>query len=85
MMSFPTVSGLTFEETVQVMMRNKMDQARAGESRNFEVCTSHDLAPLVKEVFGIPKGFQEEKVFVAGLKAFNKTWKKQKKQKKQGK
>ncbi|KAJ3186064.1 hypothetical protein HDU85_000979 [Gaertneriomyces sp. JEL0708] len=72
---FPSGLGLTFEQLLEVLMKQKIDQSKAGNSRDFSLCTSHDLAPVVKEVFGIRKGFEDEKTFVMASKAFEKEWK----------
>ncbi|KAJ3047809.1 hypothetical protein HK097_011150 [Rhizophlyctis rosea] len=75
LLSFPSGSGLTFEQVLEVLMKDKMNQSRAGNSRDFDLCTSHDLAPVVRDVFGIRKGFEEEKIFISASKAFQKEWK----------
>ncbi|KAI9004621.1 hypothetical protein BC832DRAFT_592565 [Gaertneriomyces semiglobifer] len=74
-LNFPSGSGLTFEQLLEVLMKKKVDQSKAGTSKDFYLCTSHDLAPVVKDVFGIRKGFDEEKAFVIASKAFQKEWK----------
>ncbi|KAI9097174.1 hypothetical protein DFS34DRAFT_649984 [Phlyctochytrium arcticum] len=74
-LSFPSDSGLTIEQLLEVLMKNKVDQSKAGNSRDFNLCTSHDLAPIVRHVFGIRKGFEEEKTFVMASKVFDKKWK----------
>lgn len=79
LMDFPTGSGLTFKDTLEVLMKDKMDQTRSGVLRDYNLCTSHDLAPLIREVFGVRKGFQEEKGFVTAHKTFTKAWRKKEK------
>ncbi|EFJ07655.1 hypothetical protein SELMODRAFT_429567 [Selaginella moellendorffii] len=39
-----------------------------------ELCTSHDVAPLLQKVFGIKRGFQEDAGFKHRFKAFRKQW-----------
>lgn len=57
-------------------MTEKMKGEKEDGRRDFGVCTSHDLAPIVARVFAIPKGFDEEKAFRAAYKAFEKEWRK---------
>jgi hypothetical protein len=76
LLNFPSGTGLTLEQTLQFTMEEKMKAAAAGSSRNYEVCTSHDLAPVVSSLFEVRKGFREERVFKEYLKTFNKQWRK---------
>ena len=39
---------------------------------DWEIYTSHDLAPIIQEVFNIPKGFQKDKAFLKARKRFLK-------------
>ncbi|KAI9136807.1 hypothetical protein BKA69DRAFT_1178627 [Paraphysoderma sedebokerense] len=78
---FPSGTGLTLEQTFQVMMTEKMQAPEKGVSRDYELCTSHDLAPVFSTIFDIRKGYREEKIFKKFLKGFTKQWKKKEKQK----
>ncbi|KAJ3156964.1 hypothetical protein HDU89_002372 [Geranomyces variabilis] len=82
LLSFPGGTGLTLKQTLEVMMASKMSAAQSGQSRDFQICTSHDIAPVLVDHFGIRKGFQEERLFGAALKTFKKTWKKRRATKK---
>ncbi|KAJ3147387.1 hypothetical protein HDU86_008002 [Geranomyces michiganensis] len=75
-LSFPSATGLTLQQTLEAVIADKTSAAQSGASRDYELCTSHDLAPVVCAHFGIRKGFQEEKAFTAALKAFKKSWRK---------
>ena len=68
--------GRTLKETLNKVMEDKMLAAVSGKSLKFEVCTSHDLAPVISSIFEIQKDYREEKSFVKFLKTFNKNWKK---------
>ncbi|CAB4464359.1 hypothetical protein RhiirA5_418097 [Rhizophagus irregularis] len=68
LLDFPTASGLSVSELLSVELSNK-----------HKVCSSHELAPLLQEIFGIQKSFQKEKDFKGSLKKFEKNWKKSKK------
>ncbi|KAJ3180717.1 hypothetical protein HDU87_001830 [Geranomyces variabilis] len=76
LLQFPSGTGLTLQQTLEVTMSDKMTAAQSGRSRDFQVCTSHDLAPVICDHFVIRKGFQEEKGFTTAFKAFKKDWKK---------
>ncbi|KAJ3166209.1 hypothetical protein HDU88_003432 [Geranomyces variabilis] len=78
LLKFPSGTGLTLQQTLEVTMSDKTTAAQSGRSRDFHVCTSHDLAPVICDHFAIRKGFQEEKGFTTALKAFKKEWKKKK-------
>jgi hypothetical protein len=65
LLNFPTASGITISELLNEKLSNK-----------HQVCSSHELAPLLQETFGIQKGFQKEKDFKEVLKKFEKNWKK---------
>lgn len=68
LLDFRTASGLSVSELLNVELSNK-----------HQICSSHELAPLLQEIFGIQKGFQKEKDFKEYLKKFEKNWKKSKK------
>lgn len=50
LLDFPTASGLSVSELLSVELSNK-----------HKVCSSHELAPLLQEIFGIQQSFQKEK------------------------
>ncbi|CAI2187888.1 18115_t:CDS:2 [Funneliformis geosporum] len=52
-LGFPTPSGLPFSKLLNVVLSDKIGLN--------ELCSSHDLAPLVQQVFGIRKGFKKKK------------------------
>uniref|UniRef100_U9T9R4 Uncharacterized protein n=1 Tax=Rhizophagus irregularis (strain DAOM 181602 / DAOM 197198 / MUCL 43194) TaxID=747089 RepID=U9T9R4_RHIID len=64
-LNFPTASGLSISKLFELSLYQKTD-----------LCSSHDLAPLVQEIFGIRKGFQKEKGFTKAFKKFEKDWRK---------
>lgn len=66
-MKFPTPTGLSFAQHIDLTMR---DKAKSGKN---EICTSHDLVPMITKVFGIQKGFQDERKFKDALKVFEKS------------
>jgi hypothetical protein len=52
------------------------DRASAGST---EVCTSHDLAPFLREAFDIPSHFYKSEGFKKNYKTFEKEWRKRQK------
>eukprot|EP00597_Dinobryon_sp_UTEXLB2267_P003417 CAMPEP_0170065988 /NCGR_PEP_ID=MMETSP0019_2-20121128/5852_1 /TAXON_ID=98059 /ORGANISM="Dinobryon sp., Strain UTEXLB2267" /LENGTH=320 /DNA_ID=CAMNT_0010272961 /DNA_START=71 /DNA_END=1033 /DNA_ORIENTATION=+ len=62
LLMFPTASGATARESLQALFTSK--------SNIGEVCSSHDLAPAVENIYGIRKGFEKEKNFVAYFRDF---------------
>ena len=68
LLNFPTASGLTVVRFLDVALSDKID--------SHQICSSHDLAPLIQEVFNVRKGFQKENRFKNNLKNFEKNWKK---------
>jgi len=64
-LNFPTASGLSVSKLFELSLSQKTD-----------LCSSHDLAPLVQGIFGIRKGFQKEKDFTKAFKNFEKDWRK---------
>lgn len=72
LLDFPTSSGLSFRQNLEVLIGEKMGQAALGAARDCGLCTAHDIAPVVREVFRINKGFNETKKFQAAQKAFVK-------------
>lgn len=63
LLEFPTSSGLPLHAFLHEVLEGKRDH---------ELCTSHDLAPPIENVFGIRKGYEKEKLFGDTLKKFNK-------------
>lgn len=65
--NFPTSNGLSvkevFNENVQNIVRSR------GE---FEICASHDVAPLLVTFFKLRKGYENEKAFQTYYKQFHK-------------
>ena len=65
----------------QSMPNGKSLQTFLGEKLNStnEVCTSHDIAPILYKAFGFEKNFSTSKHFKSGYKKFNSNWSKKKK------
>eukprot|EP01031_Cornospumella_fuschlensis_P029172 gene29172-35205_t len=61
LLDFPTASGASARQCLQLFFQSKS---------GFAVCTSHDLAPIVEKVYGIRKGYEEEKAFQTYFKKF---------------
>ena len=70
LLSFPTPNGLSLLQSLELRMESKRSALAANESSDAAICTSHDLAPLLLNVFGIRRGFAEEKIFVNAHKEF---------------
>ncbi|CAG8447804.1 165_t:CDS:2 [Funneliformis caledonium] len=68
LLSFPTSSGLPVSMLLNVALSDKIN--------SYQLCTSHDLAPLIQQVFNVRKDFQKENGFKNNLKKFEKNWKK---------
>jgi hypothetical protein len=66
LLAFPTKTGQTYEEIM-----NEFTTRKTSLSDKI-ICTSHDIAPIMCDVFQIRKGFEKEKSFKKILKAFNK-------------
>ncbi|RIA86676.1 hypothetical protein C1645_828899 [Glomus cerebriforme] len=64
--NFPTSSGLSVSKFLDVTLLDKIN--------SHQLCSSHDLAPLIQQVFDIQKNFQKEKYFKKNLKIFEKNW-----------
>ena len=69
LLNFPTSTGLPLRELFDEMQRAKI-VSYSGESSIF--CSSHDLAPIIEKVFGIRKGYDNEKLFIGEWKKFRK-------------
>lgn len=69
-LEFPTQNGRLFSEDLEFIMKDKADSGRN------EICSAHDIAPVFVKVFGISKGFADEKTFKTAKKEFEKKFKK---------
>jgi hypothetical protein len=54
------------------LYKKKAESLATGRSQSYGICSSHDIAPLFMEVFGIHKSFQKEQAFQKDYKAFTK-------------
>lgn len=79
LLSFIGRDGLTLEQSIQTTLACKLQQARDVEASSYDICTSHDLALILRDHFSIRKGFQDESGYKNANKKFNKAWKKQSK------
>eukprot|EP01035_Chromulina_nebulosa_P008767 gene8767-11857_t len=68
LLNFPTTSGITCEVYFKIMMERKLNEL----GNKAILCTSHDLAPAIAEIFGIKKGYEQEKKFRNAIKEFRK-------------
>ncbi|CAI2172096.1 1170_t:CDS:2 [Funneliformis geosporum] len=68
LLNFPTTSGLPLSRFFDVALADKIV--------SHKLCSSHDLAPLIQQVFNVRKDFQKDKGFKNTLKFFEKNWKK---------
>ena len=71
LLSFPSGTGLTLQETLEISIQEKLSNRQ-----ETEICASHDLAPTMMLFFGVRKGFKDEKLFKNALKNFEKNFKK---------
>ena len=76
LLGFPTQSGLSVSNILQAMLSSNTNSVEPGGSHKYELCASHDLAPLLLRVYGIQKGFAQEKSFKSALKKFENNWRK---------
>ena len=65
--NFPTSDGQNLQTTLNTHINNKLNT-----SENTIICTSHDIAPIIQEIFVIKKGYELEKEFIKELKRCNK-------------
>ncbi|KAJ3009871.1 hypothetical protein HKX48_007718, partial [Thoreauomyces humboldtii] len=61
LLKFPSGTGLTLQQTLEVTLSDKTTAAQSGRSRDFQVCTSHDLAPVIHSLQSFQKGLEEER------------------------
>lgn len=64
LLNFPTSSGAIARECLEIVFKSK--------NLGHEVCSSHDVAPVIEKIYGIRKGFDTEKGFIQYLKQFAK-------------
>jgi hypothetical protein len=74
LLQHPTSQGLTFKRYMELFYESKSDATA--------LCSSHDLAPIIRNVFDIPKGFDKDNAFINAHKDFIKMHKKGNKKKK---
>lgn len=65
--NFPTSNGLSVREVFAQSIQNIMSSRQ-----EFELCASHDIAPLVSTFFKLRKGYECEKGFQSYYKQFHK-------------
>ena len=58
LLNFPTIDG-SYKDLFDIFIKNKIN-----------VCSSHDIAPLLCKVFNIKKGFETDKKFNSFMKKF---------------
>lgn len=63
LLSFKGRDGRTLEETLQSRIARKVQQARDGSTSSYEICTSHDLAPVFQDHFDVEKGFHDKNLY----------------------
>lgn len=70
---YPTASGATCATLVMTTVARKFAPASASKSATgAHVCTSHDLAPLYREVFGLGREFERSRAFKSAYARFDK-------------
>ena len=67
LLNFPTSDEQNLQTRLNTHINNKLNS-----SENTIICTSHDIAPIIQEIFVIKKGYELEKEFIKELKRFNK-------------
>lgn len=77
LLSFEGRDRLTLEATLESTIARKIQQARDGSTSSYAICTSHDLAPVLQDHFGVEKGFHVE---VGNKSLYNKFAKEHRKQ-----
>jgi hypothetical protein len=66
LLDFPTATSCTARECIQLMFQRKGDALR-------EVCTSHDLAPILQHIYQLPQDFHHGADFKKKYKEFIKS------------
>lgn len=75
---FPTLEGVPFSDLVQRTMASKYSAiSAAASSTGAHVCSSHDLAPLYRSVFGLHDAFYKVPAFKKAYARFEKQLRKQ--------
>lgn len=64
LINFPTSSGLILKNLLDIFRKMKFEEGIT------EVCSSHDIAPILYKVFEIRKGFDKDKNFIKFVKKF---------------
>ena len=67
---FPASNGVLFSELVSFVIKEMIDTGKN------EICSSHDIAPVFKKVFGIQKGFENDKAYIKAKNSFDKNYNK---------
>ena len=67
---FPASNGVLFSEIVNFVIKEKIDSGKN------EICSSHDIAPVFKKVFGIQKGFENDNALLKAKNLFEQNYKK---------
>ena len=65
LINFPTSSGLILKDLLDMFRKMKYEEGIT------EVCSSHDIAPMLYKVFEIRKGFDKDKSFIKLVKNLN--------------
>lgn len=74
---FPTAAGVEFAEAVSNIVKGKFTESSASASTTgAHVCSSHDLAPLFRNVFGLDNNFYKNPNFKSEHQKFEKKLKK---------
>eukprot|EP01041_Mallomonas_annulata_P002506 gene2506-4871_t len=68
LLDFPTSCGLSCRDFLEIMTQIKLGT----QGENATLCSSHDMAPAIAQIFSIRKGYAVEKTFMKFLKEFNK-------------
>jgi hypothetical protein len=70
---FPMPDGTAFSDAVTALVRGKFsDKSAAASSTGAHICSSHDLAPLFRRVFGLDHNFFKSGDFAQRHAAFEK-------------
>lgn len=63
LLKFASSTGQTFAQVSKEFQKNKN-----------VICSSHELAPMMMQFFGVEKGFKNGKTFKTALRIFEKEW-----------
>jgi hypothetical protein len=64
LINFPTSSGLILKDLLDCFIADKIKEGAQ------EICTSHDIAPIMYKTFGISKNFDKDKTYITFAKKF---------------